>query len=339
VSLGFASILFGLAEDFGIVLYRNRVRTRNFQLRKCAAWRARYLVVGDHDRRRVPVLNLSGLPGLGQLGSLVAIGIVLAAGGNDLSLCATIDAVASQNDEDDSKLRLFAPVRLLPTKVIWFVTALCLLSGAWVLWRQGVRFDRSPDALKPRNSQAYAAVEQMKKRLGRPDEPAWVIVRGNSEADVAQKLGAVERWLQRGVGERAIKSFTLPTPLWPKPDQQQVNREVLRGLVRRGAEVSKRFWRVASRATRSRSRTVCLRPGRSRWIDPGRFGRAMPQANGCSIRSLARLLMVSLRWGCYTRRTTAGRRGNSWNPSRTICVHRECWYLDGSSLAPQFSKS
>ena len=34
-----------------------------------------------------------------------------------------------------------------------------------------------------------------------------------------------------------MKSFTLPTPLWPQPDRQQANREVLRPLVQRGAEL------------------------------------------------------------------------------------------------------
>ena len=238
VSLGFASILFGLAEDFGIVLYqesRSHPELSTAQVRRMAApgiWWSAITTAGAFL-----LLNLSGLPGLGQLGSLVAIGIILAAIVMIYLYVPPLMRWHRRTDEDDSKLRLFAPVRLLPTNVIWFVTALCILSGAWVLWRQGVRFDRSPDALKPRNSQAYAAVEQMKKRLGRRDEPAWVIVRGNSEADVARKLGVVEPWLQRGVGERVIKSFTLPTPLWPQPDHQQVNRETLRPLVQRGGEL------------------------------------------------------------------------------------------------------
>ena len=238
VSLGFASILFGLAEDFGIVLYqesRSHPELSTAQVRRMAApgiWWSAITTAGAFL-----LLNLSGLPGLGQLGSLVAIGILLAAVVMIYLYVPPLMRWHRKTAEDDSKLRLFAPVRLLPTKVIWLVTALCVLSGAWVLWRQGVRFDRSPDALKPRNSQAYAAVEQMKKRLGRPDEPAWVIVRGNSEGEVARRFGAVELWLQRGVREGAIKSFTLPTPLWPKPDHQEVNREVLRPSVERGAEL------------------------------------------------------------------------------------------------------
>jgi uncharacterized protein len=238
VSLGFASILFGLAEDFGIVLYqesRTHPELSTAQVRRMAApgiWWSAITTAGAFL-----LLNLSGLPGLGQLGSLVAIGIILAAVVMIYLYVPPLMRWHRRTEEDDSKLRLFAPVRLLPTKVIWLVTALCLLGAAWVLWRHGVRFDRSPDALKPKNSQAYAAVEQIKQRLGKPDEPAWVIVRGGTEAEVARRLGAVELWLQRGVGERAIKGFTLPTPLWPQPEHQAVNREILRPLVQRGSEL------------------------------------------------------------------------------------------------------
>lgn len=238
VSLGFASILFGLAEDFGIVLYqesRSHPELSTAEVRRMAApgiWWSAVTTAGAFL-----LLNLSGLPGLGQLGSLVAIGILFAAFAMIYLYVPPLMRWHRRTEQDDSKLRLFAPVRLLPSNVIWFVTALCVLAAAWVLWQRGVRFDRSPDALKPKNSQAYAAVEQMKLRLGRPDEPAWVIVRGGDEADVARRLSTVEPWLQRGVEQGAIKSFTLPTQLWPAPAHQRVNLDALRPMVQRSAEL------------------------------------------------------------------------------------------------------
>src|SRR6185436_14610888 len=80
VSLGFASILLGLAEDFGIVIYeesRSHPKLSGHQLRREAApgiWWSAVTTAGAFL-----MLNLSALPGLGQLGSLIAIGIVLAA--------------------------------------------------------------------------------------------------------------------------------------------------------------------------------------------------------------------------------------------------------------------
>ena len=80
VSVGFAAILLGLAVDYGLVLYQESV---------CAP----HLSAGDVRRLLAPaiiwsavttagaflILNFGGLPGLAQLGSLVAIGITLAA--------------------------------------------------------------------------------------------------------------------------------------------------------------------------------------------------------------------------------------------------------------------
>ena len=238
VSLGFASILFGLAEDFGIVLYqesRSHPELSTVEVRRLAVagiWWSAITTAGAFL-----LLNLSGLPGLGQLGSLVAIGILLAAVVMIYLYVPPLMRWHRKTDQDDSKLRLFAPVHLLPRTVIWFITALLLLCAAWVLWQRGIRFDRSPDALKPKNSRAYAAVEQMKQRLGRPDEPAWVIVRGRGETEVAQKLAAAEPWLQSGVTQSAIRSFTLPTQLWPRAGNQRSNREALNALVQRSGEL------------------------------------------------------------------------------------------------------
>ena len=240
VSLGFASILFGLAEDFGIVLYqesRSHPELSTAQVRTMAApgiWWSAVTTAGAFL-----LLNLSGLPGLGQLGSLVAIGILLAAAVMIYLYVPPLMRWHRREDHDDRKLRLFAPVHLLPMNVIWFVTALLVLCAAWVVWERGIRFDRSPDALKPKNSQAYATVDEMKRRLGRPDEPAWVIVRGRDEAEVSRQLAAVEPWLQRGVQHRAIQSFTLPTQLWPRPENQRSNRATLQSIVERSGDLQR----------------------------------------------------------------------------------------------------
>jgi predicted exporter len=80
VSLGFASILLGLAEDFGIVLYqesRSHPGLSLSELRHEAApgifWSA--LTTSG----AFLLLNLSSIPGLGQLGTLVALGVALGA--------------------------------------------------------------------------------------------------------------------------------------------------------------------------------------------------------------------------------------------------------------------
>ncbi|MBI5801834.1 MAG: MMPL family transporter, partial [Verrucomicrobia bacterium] len=80
VSLGFAAILLGLAVDYGLVMYQEALAMSGataVEVRRHigpgVAWSA-VTTAGAFL-----VLNFSGLPGLGQLGTLVAIGIALGA--------------------------------------------------------------------------------------------------------------------------------------------------------------------------------------------------------------------------------------------------------------------
>lgn len=231
VSMGFASILLGLAEDFGIVLYqesRSHPELTTQEVRRQAApgiWWSAITTAGAFL-----LLNLSGLPGLGQLGSLVAIGILLAAIVMIYAYVPPLMRWHRKTDPLGQKFMLFAPVRLLPPKFVWSITFVLLAVAAFMLVKPRPRFDRSPGALKPKNSQAYAAVEQIKNRLGRPDEPVWIMVHGKDEQQVADRLALAQPWLEQGLSN-SISRFTLPTKLWPQPRNQRANRDALRSLV------------------------------------------------------------------------------------------------------------
>jgi len=238
VSMGFAAILAGLAEDFGIVLYqesRSHPELSVAELRRMAAPGIVWSAITTSGA--FFLLNLSGLPGLGQLGSLVAIGILLAAVGMLyaylpplLRLRRVHDALPPQ-DRPDEKLLLFAPLKLLPRSVIWLITIAVLLASVGLLAQNRPRFDRSPDPLKPQRGEAYAAVEQIKQRLGRTEEPLWVIVPGRNEQEVANKLQRVRPWLAEATSRQLIRSSTLPDALWPKAENQSANRRTLAMLV------------------------------------------------------------------------------------------------------------
>ena len=81
VSLGFAAILLGAGVDYALVSYQELLehpRSTAEEIRKLAGpgigWSAGTTALA------FLLLNFAGLPGLGQLGTLVAIGIVTAAG-------------------------------------------------------------------------------------------------------------------------------------------------------------------------------------------------------------------------------------------------------------------
>ncbi|HEY5912608.1 MAG TPA: MMPL family transporter [Verrucomicrobiae bacterium] len=234
VSLGFASILLGLAEDFGIVIYeesRSHPSWSGRELRREAApgiWWSAVTTAGAFL-----MLNLSALPGLAQLGSLVAIGIFLAAfvmlfGYTPLVLRFRRTADRQPHPAvKRERLLLFQTSRLLPSPVIWTISALLLVVAAGLLWKDGIRTDNSPDPLKPKNSEAYAALDKIKASLTRSEEPLWVLMPGRDEAEVGQRLAQVTVSLREAASNHLIAGFTLPTVLWPRPDNQRANRPVV----------------------------------------------------------------------------------------------------------------
>ena len=80
VSLGFAAVLLGLAVDYAVVHYQEALAHPEMtvpEIRRAIAPSILWAAITTMSA--FLVLNLGGLPGLGQLGTLVAIGIGVAA--------------------------------------------------------------------------------------------------------------------------------------------------------------------------------------------------------------------------------------------------------------------
>jgi predicted exporter len=228
VSLGFASILIGLAEDFGIVLYqesRSHPHLSLQEIRREAApgiWWSMLTTAGAFL-----LLNLSGLPGLGQLGTLVAIGVALAA---VVMLYAYLPPLLKAErrspvrpGESSARAQVEPGVAQQRSFPALLVTVVIILAGVLLLWLKPPRFDSSPGALKPRHSAANDALEELKVRLDRTQEPLWLLFEGHDTTSVAHQIESVEPILQGAVSNRWITGFTLPGALWPRVANQARN--------------------------------------------------------------------------------------------------------------------
>ena len=241
ISLGFASILLGLAEDFGIVLYqesRSHPELSRREIQKLAAPGIFWSAVTTCGA--FLVLNLDGLPGLGQLGTLVAIGIALAAvvmlygylpplmdgaaTARGLQAASTSSAGGSVEEHDASPHGMLKRPKGRAPRSAWFSTIALLAVCVGILAVRRPGFDNSPDALRPKNSPAYAAVEEIKQRLQRTQEPLWVLMAGRDEAEIGVRLREAESTLARSVSNGLVASFLLPTSLWPNPENERANR-------------------------------------------------------------------------------------------------------------------
>lgn len=232
VSMGFAAILLGLAVDYAVVHYQEALahpRLSVPQIRRAIApsifWAAVTTIAA------FLMLNFGGLPGLGQLGTLVGVGVFLAAlimifeflpplfpGRNEPSSDSGEPVAEPESAASTSPTRLHSAIAVSITGVLVLLTVGVLLFGM-------PHIDPTASALRPSNSPAYGALSQIQQALNRKRDPLWVIVSGETVTDVGRRLAQVQPILSRAQSNHVIADFTLPTPLWPQPAYQETNRQ------------------------------------------------------------------------------------------------------------------
>jgi predicted exporter len=87
--------------------------------------------------------------------------------------------------------------------------------------------------LGPREDEAMTALEEVQREIGGYDDALWLIVSGDDEREVSESLEASGKMLDEGVKEGLLSGYTLPNAVWPRPDNQQGNREIARRLASR----------------------------------------------------------------------------------------------------------
>ena len=235
ISMGFAAILLGLAVDYAVVHYQEALAHPDLsvpEIRRAIAPAIFWAAVTTISA--FLVLNFGGLPGLAQLGSLVGIGVALSAFVMIFAFLPPLfpNRMEQKNfTQSESKIEPVAPLNPIRKKIVFTVTAILILFCVAILSRGLPKMDASADALQPRNSQAYAALDAIKTNLGQKREPLWLVVAGQNENTVAQKLAAIEPILENAVSNGTLASFNSPNSLWPRPDFQNLNRAVAQQLI------------------------------------------------------------------------------------------------------------
>jgi len=249
MSMGFAAVLLGLAVDYAVVHYQEALahpRLTVPEIRRAIA--PSILWAALTTMSAFLALNLGGLPGLAQLGTLVAIGVGLAAlvmvmiylpplfpgrrgppaqgtqigwsayffaPGRNVAL--TSESAGAGTDASRSPAGPSSPRALV-------MTGLVLVAACAVLCVHRPGLDRTGNALRPRYSEAELALDEIKREMGLPPDPFWLIISGETEPKVYQRLTAAEGLLNGAISNRLIGSYLLPTLLWPRADWQTANR-------------------------------------------------------------------------------------------------------------------
>lgn len=227
VSVGFASILLGLAEDFGIVLHqelKSHPGLSTNEIRKIAGPSIFWSAVTTAGA--FALLNLSSLPGLKHLGTLVALGIVIGAWAMTylfLPMLIRFRRPQLQPPASSGSTLPSSHAGLLPLAVT-IVTLLCTIA---MLIYQPPRLDSSPEVLRPRKSEANTALKMVQATIGTSGDPYWLLVHGKSESDVRSRLEQLQTHLTTNSEELGITSVTLPLEVWPNPSNQFANAPLL----------------------------------------------------------------------------------------------------------------
>ncbi len=249
VALGFAAVLLGLAVDYAVVHYQEALSHPQMtvpEIRRAIA--PSILWAAITTMCAFLVLNLGGLPGLGQLGSLVAIGIGVSALVMVMIYLPPLFPERRQPRPNQAPFRWWnyfvAPQEPVAVEIstagnsshraAFFLTGLIFLGACIVLFFRQPGLDHTGNALQPVHGEAQTTLDEMTAQLGLPPQPLWLIVPGRDEAEVFQRLTNAEVLLNGAVSNRLIEKFLLPDTLWPRAEFQSANRATAAALGEKG---------------------------------------------------------------------------------------------------------
>ena len=237
VSLGFTAILLGLAVDYGLVLYQESLDAPDCTPREVRR-QVGLGIAGSAftTAATFALLNFGGMPGLSQLGSLVALGILVAAA---LMLYTFLPVARLRLSRASHPVPAPPPALPSPPRQVapWIATALLGVLSVWSLSGSWPSTDTSSQPLQLKDSPAQVALDELTAELNRQGEPLSLLILGQDEQEVATRLEKLDGWLTARQHAGLVRAYQLPASAWPHPDRQAANRLPARQLAARTEEL------------------------------------------------------------------------------------------------------
>jgi uncharacterized protein len=229
IAISFCSILFGLGDNFSLLLCQRFFQSRNLGMNRetaiadsighCAPgilWVALTTGIG------FLALCFSGSSGFAQLGILVALGVLLCAVLMPIFLFLFVrdapSAAAATGPVRAFVRECFrSPGRILGGAAVVFFIAATLTLMPW----RSLRFDLSPASLEPRDIPAAKTLALMMKKFPATFEPVMVVL---PHPD-SHKLAALDEALKRLKNEKLIETSSSPSALVLDPERMRANRD------------------------------------------------------------------------------------------------------------------
>lgn len=229
MSIGFAAILTGMVEDFGVV------GLHEAQTLHKPSW-------GEVARRVVPgvfwsaltaaavfgSLALSSLPGISQLGLITALGIltgalVMVCAFLPLALRLKLPPPPQPRDSGGSGGKSWAG---------WTALVLAVGCSGMLVVKGLPGLTSETSVLRPVGSGAYSAMERLQEKMQPGGEDGgWIpLVASGTNEEVHAALTQATEVLEKARTESRVEGWFLPTPLFPTQVWQEANRGTLARL-------------------------------------------------------------------------------------------------------------
>lgn len=224
IGVGFASVMIGLSVDYGFFVFQQSMRhqgTTGALRRRCLlsiAWTC------STTAAAFLALNFSSLPGLTQLGNLVALGVLTGAG-----VMLGIFAPLALRMHQRHPMPLPLPVEAVTgsprfLRIGLIVTCVGIATFVTTLFVKGPpQPDFSARTLRPRVSEAYSTMDRLYARMSDDRGLLSLVVTGHTPDEVRQRLLAAEERLQALKAEGVVAEYHTALPLWPNGDNQREN--------------------------------------------------------------------------------------------------------------------
>jgi predicted RND superfamily exporter protein len=229
IAISFCSILFGLGDDFSLLLCQRFYQSQNAGMNRETA-------IADSIGHCAPgilwvafttgigflALCFSGSSGFAQLGVLVALGVLFCAVLMPIFLFLFVgdaSSVAAATGPVQTFVRecLESPLRVLGAAAAVFFVAAVLSIVPW----QSLRFDISPASLEPRNIPAAKTLALMMEKFPATFEPVMIVL----PRPDSHQLAALDGVLNRLKEEKLIETISSPSALILDPERMQENRK------------------------------------------------------------------------------------------------------------------
>lgn len=275
MSLGFAAIVLGIIVDYAVLIIQEARQHPNEDAKALRKMAAPGIIAGACTTATVFLsLLFSGLPGLAELGLLVALGVLVGLG----VMLTFAPTLAAGKQPANSVIAVVA--RPVQHRAAVIGTVLLFGSMAAIFLTRGLPvFQTSAEALRPTNSESMDTFQWMQERMGRDNEASLPVLITGPVAELQKRTEMLAVKLDAAVKAGTVVRHALPTMLVGSPASQMANREILNWIIQEQPRLEK----AADASGFTESSTALLRglasvwkQGQSTWPQDESTAAAMP---------------------------------------------------------------